>query len=90
MRLQAHELWLSPEGEVNVLVSGHAPADAPSSVAVRVIRIASGGAVLGSVALQLGLEVANHESMEMRAALEECGALRVWDSPSQTLWTLQL
>lgn len=90
-RLIAHDLWMTPGGDVQVLITvQQQPAVDPISVSAHVIGVATDGTLLSTVALPLGLTPQTHDTLDMRAALDDCGALRIWDSPSRTLWSVQL
>ncbi len=88
--LAAHGVWTTTTGAAQVLVTRHAPAIAPSSVTAHVITVAADGVTQGTLELELGLDPTQNATMEMRAVLDDCGALRIWDSPSRTLWSVQL
>jgi hypothetical protein len=89
-RLLTHDLWLTPEGHTQALVTRHAPATDPVEVSARVITIDADGEVIGSAALDLGLDATLDRVLLMRAAQDGCGALRIWDSPTRTLRSVQL
>ena len=89
-RLIAHDLWMTPGGDAQVLVTLHQPAVNPTTVSAHVVGVATDGELLDTFDLPLGLAPQTHETLDMRAALDDCGALRIWDSPSRTLWSVQL
>lgn len=89
-QLHAHEVWQTPEGHTRVLVTRLAPADAPVEIAAAVLSFAADGATLAGTELALGLDVTRDVAPVLRAAVDPCGDLRVWDSPTRMLRSVKL
>jgi hypothetical protein len=89
-RLHGHEVWQTPEGHTRVLVTRHAPADAPVEVAAAVLTFDADGGQLPGTELALGLDVVRDIAPVLRVAVDGCGDLRVWDSPSRILRSVDL